>query len=108
MMSSVVVAGLGGVPMKLVVQVPCLNEEEETLPLVLGVHPAGTSPGVDEIVVVVIDDGCTDRTVDVAPSARRSGHFVRHVGTQGLCAVVPGRRVVCAVNRRGHPREHRW
>ena len=66
--------------MKLVVQVPCLNEEE-TLPLVLESIPRNIQ-GVDEIVVVVIDDGCTDRTVEVA-RAHGVRHFVRHVGTKG-------------------------
>ena len=67
--------------MKLVVQIPCLNEEE-TLPLVLRSIPRHID-GVDEIVVLVIDDGSTDRTVEVA---RQYGvtHFVRHARTQGL------------------------
>ena len=43
--------------MKLVVQIPCLNEEE-TLPLVLQSIPRRVE-GVDEIVVLVIDDGST-------------------------------------------------
>ncbi len=67
--------------MKLVVQIPCLNEEE-TLPAVLRSIPRQVE-GVDEIVVVVIDDGCTDRTVEVARSLGVT-HFVRHAGTQGL------------------------
>ena len=50
--------------MKLVVQVPCLNEEE-TLPLVLSTIPKEI-PVIDEIVVLIIDDGSTDRTVEVA------------------------------------------
>ena len=67
--------------MKLVVQVPCLNEEE-TLPLVLDSIPARI-PGIDEIVVVIIDDGSTDRTVEVA---QRHGvtHVVHHRRNQGL------------------------
>jgi glycosyltransferase involved in cell wall biosynthesis len=66
---------------KLVVQIPCLNEEE-TLPLVLQSIPRRVE-GVDEIVVLVIDDGSSDRTVEVA---RQHGvtHFVRHARTQGL------------------------
>jgi glycosyltransferase involved in cell wall biosynthesis len=66
---------------KLVVQIPCLNEEE-TLPLVLDSIPRHID-GVDEIVVLVIDDGSTDKTVEVA---RLGGvtHFVRHARTQGL------------------------
>ena len=63
--------------MKLVVQVPCLNEEE-TLPSVLESIPRRI-PGVDEIVVLVIDDGCTDRTVDVA----------RSLGVTALCPPCP-------------------
>ena len=67
--------------MKLVVQIPCLNEEE-TLPLVLSSIPA-VIPGIDEIVVVVIDDGSTDRTVEVA-RAYGVTEIVRHHRTQGL------------------------
>lgn len=67
--------------MKLVVQIPCLNEEE-TLPSVLATIPTAIE-GIDEIVVLVIDDGCSDRTVEVA---REHGvtEFVRHVRNQGL------------------------
>ena len=67
--------------MKLVVQIPCLNEEE-TLPLVLKSIPTEID-GVDEIEILVIDDGSTDRTVEVA---REHGvtHFVWHVTTMGL------------------------
>ena len=67
--------------MKLVVQVPCLNEEE-TLPLVLASIPKQID-GIDEIIVLVIDDGSTDRTVEVARSYGVT-HFVRHARNQGL------------------------
>jgi glycosyltransferase involved in cell wall biosynthesis len=66
---------------KLVVLVPCLNEET-TLPLVLESIPTQVS-GVNEIVVLVIDDGSTDATVEVA-RAHGVTHFVRHARTQGL------------------------
>lgn len=67
--------------MKVVVQIPCLNEEE-TLPLVLKSIPKAID-GVDEIVTLVIDDGSTDKTMEVA---RQHGvkHFVHHVRNQGL------------------------
>lgn len=67
--------------LKLVVQVPCLNEEE-TLPLVLDSIPKQIE-GIDEIVVLIIDDGSTDRTVEVA---REHGvtEFVRHARNRGL------------------------
>ncbi|WP_263118986.1 glycosyltransferase family 2 protein [Cellulomonas sp. RIT-PI-Y] len=67
--------------MKVVVQIPCLNEEE-TLPAVLASIPREIE-GVDEIDILVIDDGSTDRTVEVA---RELGvtHFVRHTRNMGL------------------------
>ena len=67
--------------MRLFVQVPCLNEEA-TLPLVLDSIPQQID-GIDEIFVLVIDDGSTDRTVEVA---REHGvqHFVFHTRNMGL------------------------
>lgn len=50
--------------MKLVVQIPCYNEEE-TLPGVLAAIPRRIE-GIDSVEVQVIDDGSTDRTVEVA------------------------------------------
>ncbi|MEO6880696.1 MAG: glycosyltransferase family 2 protein [Mycobacteriaceae bacterium] len=67
--------------MKLVVQVPCLNEEE-TLPAVLGTIPRHIE-GIDVIEVVVIDDGSTDRTVEVA-RAHGVDHVVHHTRNMGL------------------------
>ena len=67
--------------MKLVVMIPCLNEEE-TLPMVLGTIPKKIK-GIDTIEVVVIDDGCQDDTVAVAKK-RGVKHFVHHTKNQGL------------------------
>ena len=67
--------------MRLVVQVPCLDEEQ-TLPAVLESIPRSI-PGIDEIIVLVIDDGSTDRTVEVA-RAHGVTHFVRHARNRGL------------------------
>jgi len=66
---------------KVVVMIPCLNEEA-TLPLVFQTMPESI-PGVDSIEVLIIDDGSTDRTVEVA---RELGvkHFIHHTRNQGL------------------------
>ena len=67
--------------MKLIVQIPCLNEAK-TLPLVFENMPHAL-PGIDSIEFLVIDDGSTDGTPEVA---RRLGvhHIVRHTRNMGL------------------------
>ncbi|MBT5665282.1 MAG: glycosyltransferase family 2 protein [Rhodospirillaceae bacterium] len=50
--------------MKLIIQIPCLNEEE-MLPVTLAELPRKLD-GIDSIEWLVIDDGSTDKTVDVA------------------------------------------
>ena len=50
--------------MKLVIQIPAWNEEEQ-LPEALAALPQAVE-GFDEVEVVVVDDGSTDRTAEVA------------------------------------------
>lgn len=67
--------------MKLVIQIPCRNEQA-TLPQTVRDLPARL-PGIDEIELLVIDDGSTDQTVQVA---RELGvrHIVRLTRHRGL------------------------
>ncbi len=67
--------------MKLIVQIPCLNEEE-TLPLVLKSIPKKID-GIDQIEILVIDDGSSDRTVEIAQKLGVT-HFVHHTRNKGL------------------------
>jgi glycosyltransferase involved in cell wall biosynthesis len=53
--------------MKLIIQIPAWNEEEH-LPETLAALPSSID-GIDEIEVLVVDDGSTDRTVEVARDA---------------------------------------
>ena len=69
--------------MKLVIQIPCLNEAE-ALPATLADLPR-TIPGVDVIETLVIDDGSSDRTSDVARSLGVN-HIVRFRRRKGLAA----------------------
>src|SRR5919112_1921533 len=67
--------------MKLIIQIPCLNEEA-TLPATLADLPREV-PGVDVVEWLVIDDGSTDRTVDVAKE-HGVHHIVRLTNNKGL------------------------
>jgi len=66
--------------MKLIVQVPCLNEEGN-LATVLSSIPRRI-PGIDTIELVVIDDGSTDQTSEIAQQF--GAHVIRHTRTMGL------------------------
>ena len=68
-------------PVKLIIQIPCFNEEE-TLPGTIADLPTEI-PGVDVIELLVIDDGSTDRTVEVA-RANGVQHVVSHHVNRGL------------------------
>jgi len=67
--------------MKLVIQIPCYNEEQ-TIAATLADLPR-TIPGIDDIEILIIDDGSSDRTIE---TARQAGvrHFVRHTQNLGL------------------------
>ena len=69
--------------MKLIIQIPCLNEEA-ALPATIADLPRRID-GIDEVELLVIDDGSTDRTVEVA---RECGvdHIVRLPNNKGLAA----------------------
>jgi glycosyltransferase involved in cell wall biosynthesis len=69
--------------MKLIIQIPCLNEEAQ-LPATLADLPRQVE-GFDVVQWLVIDDGSTDRTVDVA---QRLGvdHIVRLTNNKGLAS----------------------
>jgi glycosyltransferase involved in cell wall biosynthesis len=68
---------------KLIIQIPAYNEEA-TLPQTLRDLPRSI-PGVDEIEVLVVDDGSTDRTAQVAEELGVD-HIVRLKQNQGLAA----------------------
>src|SRR5215213_409397 len=69
--------------MKLIIQIPCLNEEL-TLPATLADLPREL-PGFDSVEYLVIDDGSTDRTVEVA-KANGVHHIVRLTNNKGLAS----------------------
>ena len=57
---------------KLIIQIPCYNEED-TLGTALSALPREV-PGIDKVEWLIIDDGSTDRTVEVAQN-----HGVEHI-----------------------------
>jgi len=67
--------------MKLIIQIPCYNEEK-TLPITLSALPRQVD-GVDSVEWLVVDDGSTDKTVEIA---RKNGidHIVSHPKNFGL------------------------
>jgi glycosyltransferase involved in cell wall biosynthesis len=69
--------------MKLIIQIPCLNEEE-TLPVTLADLPREVD-GFESVEWLIIDDGSTDRTIEVA-RAHGVDHIVRLTNNKGLAS----------------------
>lgn len=69
--------------MKLIIQVPCFNEEQ-TLPATLNALPKQID-GISKIEIQVIDDGSTDRTLEVA-RAMGVHHIISFKNNKGLAA----------------------
>ncbi len=69
--------------MKLIIQIPCYDEEE-TLPVTLADLPREV-PGFAAVEWLVIDDGSTDRTIEVA-RANGVDHIVRLTNNKGLAS----------------------
>jgi len=66
---------------KLIIQIPCYNEEK-TLPVALKALPR-TIDSVDKVEWLIIDDGSTDKTIDAA-KANGVDHIVRFSKNRGL------------------------
>ncbi|WP_428673826.1 glycosyltransferase family 2 protein [Roseibium sp.] len=69
--------------MKLIVQIPCFNEET-TLPLVIAGIPR-SFPGVDAVEILVIDDGSSDRTAAIARE-HGADHVISNNRNKGLAS----------------------
>lgn len=67
--------------MKLIVQIPALNEQDHIAEVIQ--HVPRNIPGIDVVEVLVIDDGSTDNTVAVARAAG-ADHVVSHTARRGL------------------------
>ncbi len=66
---------------KLIIIIPCLNEEQ-TLPSVIQSIPRSI-PGIASIEILIVDDGSTDKTLEVAKTLGVH-YIVRHMGNKGL------------------------
>ncbi len=69
--------------MKLIIQIPCFNEQDQ-LPVTLSKLPRAVD-GFDSVEWLIVDDGSTDRTIEVA-KANGVDHLVRLTNHKGLAA----------------------
>lgn len=69
--------------MKLIIQIPCFNEQDQ-LPDTLRALPREV-PGFDVVEWLIIDDGSTDATIEVA-RAEGVDHIVKLTNNKGLAA----------------------
>jgi glycosyltransferase involved in cell wall biosynthesis len=67
--------------MKLIVQIPCYNEEK-TISRTLADIPKQIK-GIDETEILIVDDGCSDKTVEVA-KRNKVDHIVYNKCNKGL------------------------
>ncbi|SFR47644.1 Glycosyltransferase involved in cell wall bisynthesis [Yoonia tamlensis] len=67
--------------MKLIVQIPCLNEEENLAQVLAGIPKQ--IAGITTIETQIIDDGSTDRTVEIA-NQMGATHILRNTTNRGL------------------------
>ena len=66
--------------LRVLVVIPCLDEEKTVVRVVEAIPRE--MPGVDEVEVVVMDDGSTDRTAELAREA--GAQVIRHATNLGL------------------------
>lgn len=67
--------------MKLIIQIPCYNEAQ-TLPQTVADIPRSIE-GIDQVEILIIDDGSTDKTIEVAKKIGVD-HIVRNSKNRGL------------------------
>lgn len=67
--------------MKLIIQIPCFNEEENLAATIRDIPRQ--FDGIDDVEIMIIDDGSSDRTVELAQELGVD-HIVTHTGNKGL------------------------
>lgn len=69
--------------MKLIVQIPCLNEEGTITETIADIPRE--IPGIDEVEILIIDDGSSDATIATAQAAGAE-HYISFAKNRGLAA----------------------